>query len=437
MSAVRDTGVTLDSLLDAIDDGKLRRVVGVIEASGQRPVLEPALAALRPRLRQLRPQRPLTLHRLLTVPLERSLVDDDSPHAASAICRGRLRHWQAVVLEQLDPGLAEAATAAIDGATADDRGAIMAAGPPVWSEAGKLLATGGTPVGAGELAAEQHRVADCLALGPTLVPLLDQLLPLPTALDPEDKELVLQLVELAREGPRGRLAMLLSVLLRGSRQPWRAAGQLLELAGGVQQTGLRRMLEQLLRGHRAALEQLVEHHAQAADVPLSKFARDVERLAEALAVGDRDGRDSGAFGPGDTTELRRRAATLATDRWAAAIETVLAPLPPAQPAGRRQAQKAREAEARALATLGRAAQRLASDAGATRLIEAAIERLVDVGEARTGGQHRPVSVENARLIEILAGPDVAWCYLRPDAGFAAGPVGAQHPGRRRPLAPAD
>jgi hypothetical protein len=422
MSAIQDTDGALTGLLDTIDDKKLRRVIEVIEATGQRPVLEPALSAMRPRLRKLRPLRPLTLARLLTVPLELVLVDDDSPHVSFAIGRGRLHHWQAAALDRLDANMLEAAGHAIAGRSADDRNVALTVGRDVWPNAAKALAACDQADADSSVAAERLRVADCLAMSPTLLPLLDQLLPLPAVLDAKDKTLLAQIVELGAAGPPDRLATVGSALLRAARQPWTLAAALLDVAAVALQGRLRRELEQLLLAHRASLERLVDRHVLAAKgaaaQPTTELALDLERLADALVPADGAISDT-MVGPGDASALRQRAAAMATDHCAAVIESVLVPLPAMGSSERAAAQRVREAEARALARLAGTARRLAPACGIKRVAEVAIERLVDVGAARREGRQQPVNVEDARLIEILAGPDIAWHYLRPDDTPAA------------------
>ncbi len=418
MTEIQKLDGVLTGLLDRTDDDKLRRVVKVIEATGQRQVLEPSLAPMRARLRQLRPQRPLTLARLLTAPFELALVDDDSPHAPFAVCRGRLRHWQEVMLERLDGAVLEAAKQAAAGRTADDRFAVLEAGGTLWPAAGKALAGLAQPDAAPGVAAERLRVADLLELGPVLLPLLDRLLPIPPRLDAEAQTELAGIIDLGAAGPPDRLVTLASALLRAAPRPWMLASALLERAPGTLRDRLRGVLEQLLPALRSSLERLVDRHAEpAAGSPppsCSDLAADLERLADALVPPAGEAIDA-PFAPGDTGDVRRRAATLATARFAAVIEGVLLPLPAADLPERAAAQRSREAAARGLARLARTALRLDPEAGVRRLTEAAIERLVNDGAACQEGRRQPVGVEDARLIEILAGPDVAWRHFRPEA----------------------
>jgi hypothetical protein len=412
LTAVANEEAALVDLLAAIDDRKLGQVMRALESYGQRPMLEPALAAMRPRLRRLRPERPLTLERLLTVPFELALVADDSPHGSFVVRRGRLRHWQATVLDRLEPEIVRAATQGIAGIAAHDRIAILAAGQRLWPEAAAVLTTIDQPDEPATVALERRRVADCLTIGAMLVPLVNQLLPLPPVLDAADTTTLRQLIELGADGPSDLLGTLLSAVLRVAPRPWVTAHLLLELAPSAVRGRLRPLLEELLEEHRECLGQLVSRHAEAQDVPLDRLAADLARLAEALTVSEDTGR-SCTLDLGDTSDLRHAAAALAAERCAAALETVIASLPMPGSPERAAAVRAREVTARRTASLVQAARRLASETPPDRLVEAAVERLVDSDAGGIGGSRRPVSVDDARLIEILVGPDIAWRHLRP------------------------
>jgi hypothetical protein len=430
MSAIHGADGTLLDLLDRVDDQKLRRVIELIEASGQRPVLEPALAALRPRLRSLRPRRPLTLIRLVTAPFALALVDDASPHAFAAVRRGHLPRWQAAALDPLDPALATMVRELAATPGDDEHQAMLAAGRRLWPAAATALTTMAPAGEPAEDRLERLRVADCLALGGTLLPLLDRLLPIPALPDAEDRETLQAILAIAAEGPPDRLAIVAAMLLRAASRPWSLAAQLLELAPGALQGALRRVLERLLVAHRLDLERCLERQAEA-DTPIADYATAIERLAAALTLPE--GTAQRPLGRDDPSPLRRPAAAMAMTRFAAALDGLLLPLPPPGAPARAAAQRAREAEARALSRLGRAVRRLAPDGGIERLIEEAVERLVDAGAARGKGRQLPVGIEDARLIEILAGPDIAWHYLRPHAGPAGPGALARRPppaGRR-------
>jgi hypothetical protein len=416
LSAIHDAGVALAGLLDAIDDDKLRQVIRLVEASGQRRTLEPALATLRPRLRQLRPQRPLTLRRLLTIPLAPALDDPSDEYGSFSIPRVRLAHWQAIVLERLAPAVTEATRSAIAGRAADDEFAILDAGRHFWPEAAAALANETMPEETEIIAAERQRIADLLLLANQLVPLLGRLpLPLEPS-DSADRTTMVAILDLAQVGPPERLGVIASLLLRRMRQPAAAVQRLLDLAPLTLRPRLEVILQRLLAEHRGSLAKRVACLRADPDLPLERAVDDLAALADMLAgaAAPARGRSWGRHGPdSELAHLREAAASIARERYGATLPAILAPLPPSGAANRSVAVKAREQIARRLARLGIAARRLAPDVSLHQLTEAAIERLVDLEARRRGDGRALVTIDDARLIEILSGPDLAWHYLRP------------------------
>lgn len=490
LSALHDTGGALAGLLESIDDDKLRQVVRLVEASGQRRILEPALAALRPRLRQLRPRRRLTLTRLLAVPLapvfDGPVFDGavfggaSGPRWPFSIARERLGDWQQHLARHLDAAVAEAAGTAIEGQAADDAPAILAAGRIYWPEAAAVLAREALPGETEPIAIERGRIADLLAIADRLVPLLDRLPARVTMDDEVERATVSAIFALTPAGPPDRLGVLAALLLRRARWPADAVPWLIELAPMVSRGRLRPLLARLVTEHRAGLARWVADLGADQDLPLEAavdaFAQLADALqspaeaksAKALAGKPRAGRARAVEAPaehvrpgevragelragavlgrslekagasGDEEELRLTAATLAQERYAHSLGRVLQPLPPVDAAERAAAVKAREDVARRLAKLGGTVKRLCKAVPIHQLTEATIERLVDLdarrqsearhqggvqyrgGVGHRGGEGALVTVEDARLVEILAGPDLAWLYLRPTAG-------ARHP----------
>jgi len=413
LSALSESSGALLGLLDSIDDGKLRQVVRVVEASGQRQTLEPALEALRPRLRQLRPQRPLSLQRLLTVPFETALAADAEGVWSFAVSRSRLGLWHDEMLRKLPAAATAEAKAAIAGHSPDDLPVIVGVGRELWPLAGEALAAVERPGEAALVSVERLRVADLLAIGADLVPLLRQLPRGLAALDAVDESVLRRVLAIAEAGPEDRLGVIVTLLLRAASRPLALAGLLPRLATPALRPAITTMLERVLAEHRVSLGKLVAAHGAEPERPIEQVADDLWRIAEALTAPEGAGNDVAG------QAFRQKAAAVAQDRYEAAIETLVAPpqaaqqgLPAAGGGRGRAAVRAREARARKLAKLGRAARMRVADTPIPRLTERAIERLVDL-EAARGRAARPlVSVDDARLIEILAGPELAWRYLK-------------------------
>lgn len=216
MSALPTATAALSRLLEAVDDHKLRQVVQLVEASGQRPRLEPALAALRPRLCRLRQRRPLTLQRLLTVPFEAALARAGEPDWPFSIPRDRLHDWHELLLAGLEPATVQAAAALIEGRGADDRAAIAAAGTGLWPAAAELLAADCPPAEKPVEQTARLRAAELAAVANELVPLLWRLPPRLAALEPEDQKIVGAILALAADGHPDRPGLLATIVLRRS-----------------------------------------------------------------------------------------------------------------------------------------------------------------------------------------------------------------------------
>jgi hypothetical protein len=394
-----------------------------VEASGQRRTLEPAIATLRPRLRQLRPRRPLTLRRLLTLPFAPALDHTASGQWPYSIARERLGDWQKCLIERLDSQTIVATRAAVDGHAADDEAAVLAAGRRCWPAAAVVLAAEALPGETEMIEVERHRIADLLAIGDQLVPLLGRL-PRPLAPDDEGDQATLgALIALARTGLPDRLGVLAAALLRGARQPAAMARWLRDLAPAALRPRLHPILQRLSAEHRADLARRVADLGAATELPFEVAVAELSKLADALPAPPvatpgklPDRSPERVVQDDELTHLRHTVATLAGQRYADTIDSIMAPLPTAGAADRAAAIRAREQSARRLARLGSIVRGLATGVSIQQVTEVAIERLVDLEARRRGDGRALVTVDDARLVEILASPELAWRYLRPEAG---------------------
>ena len=217
--------------------------------------------------------------------------------------------------------------------------------------------------------------------------------------------------------------MLAASLLRQAQQPAALARWLRDLAPTALRPRLPPILQRLLGAHRADLARRVADLGAAPELLLEVAVDEFSNLADALlaptvaTLGKPLDRSPERAAPdGELTRLRHTAAALARQRYAETIDSILVRLPSAEAANRAAAVRAREEIARRLARLGSTVRRLATVVSIHQVTEAAIERLVDLEARRRGGGRALVTVDDARLIEILAGPDLAWRYLRPEAG---------------------
>ncbi len=428
LSALHDAGLGLAGLLDSIDDGKLRQVIRLIEASGQRLTLEPALAGLRPRLRKLRPERPLTLPRLLTTPFAAALDHDVGVASSFSIARQRLGYWQARITERLDPALLEAARAAIAGRSEDDTTAMIAAGRRLWPAVASVLAAEPVPDETTPIEAERLRIADLAGIAEQLVPRLASLSSSFCANDADDRATLGAILALATGAGPDRLGTLAAMLLRLARQPTALARRLPDLAPVPLRARLQSILRQLEAEHRQYLAGELARLGGDRSEPLEDAIDRLGKLADALV-----GQASAPLAEpaAELRALRHEAADLARERYATSIDTVLAPLPAVDAADRAGAIKTREEAARRLARLASIVRRLAPTTAVHELTGATVERLVDLGARCGRGAGTLVDIDDARLIEILAGPDLAWHYLRPQVGKLVAAPGAKGRTARR------
>ena len=419
MSELPKSSGSLAGLLRKVGDRKLREVVRLVETSGQRSSLEPELAVMRCRLRNLKPQRPLTIQRLLTAPFEAALIADQDDPWTFVVRRSDLEQLHVAILNTLDPTIAGKTREQLSGSTLDDDGILMETGRQLWPLAADALAATAASA-AGAMPASWERVADLLRVGPELMPLLRQLLPLPSVLQPEDRELLVAIMAVAQSGTPDRLGTVLTLLIRAAKNPKAIVQDIVDAAAQAPAVPLTPLLDQVLAEQRASIGRHIASHAQSPDMPLAQAADEAWRFAEVLADSE-TGNSGNKTQQLEETLLRERAASAAQSRYATAIEDLVASYADTDLERHKQAVQACEEAARSCARLGQAARRLKPDAPVSRLTDAVVEKLASRENGSADGAGAATSVDTARLIEILAGPEVAWQYLSERrSGGAAG-----------------
>jgi hypothetical protein len=147
-------------------DSVLQQVVAVLEAVPSRAVLDPIIEAARPRLKLLRPPRPITFARILFMPFDGAVVPLKEWSAASAkFPRPALQPIADALREAIGPE-AEQISANLGGRNFFDVLQVDAAGRTLWSEAARLAPSltlpNGLP-GAGLNAAQCRELLDLAA----------------------------------------------------------------------------------------------------------------------------------------------------------------------------------------------------------------------------------------------------------------------------------
>ena len=139
MMRLRPEARELRAALQAAPDGKLGRIIGVVDGLLDRGEADQILNPLRPRLRWLRPARPLRFSRLLALPLEGALVAPADWTGGPAEIP---RHAILPLAEALHAALGERADAiemAACGHAVSDMAAVSGLGARLWPMAGAAL----------------------------------------------------------------------------------------------------------------------------------------------------------------------------------------------------------------------------------------------------------------------------------------------------------
>ena len=233
--------------LGAVDDDKLVRIVGMLEAVNHRPGVREAVATVRPRLASLRPSRRPTLVRLFCRPFEDLLIDrEDEDLRDGRIPRRLIMPCWRLVEAHADRALMRRLGAALGECECEDERARQMIGVPLWRAAGDTLravleraredkrARAAAFQGDGPLAHHAATIAEVLEIADVLEGFRQQRPDAPIgALGHADRQaLACALVEARRRGPRKPYHLLL-VLAARMRNP----GDLLQLFGEDDELG--------------------------------------------------------------------------------------------------------------------------------------------------------------------------------------------------------
>jgi hypothetical protein len=385
----------LGNALAQASDTALGRVVGMLEAMGSPAEADVLLAGIRPRLRVLRPPRPLRLNRLLFMPMEGALVD------AAAWTRGSGRLPRSALLaiaEQLRGAAPEewrALEASTEGRSLNDGAAVGAIGRRLWALAARAMPEAPPPgwKEATGLRPEDHGVLvrKCIGIWREASPLWDAVEAAPDALP----EPLLRAAMAPFANDEALFSACLATLMQHAAAPWVVADEAGRL-GAIP----RRVADR-------ALDDVIETVAPRIDAQTpGETARMIDEACDVWLGVE-------ASTPAGRGERRRRAQQLRheADRacrtaYSAALEArLLQPMASfAQAVGDAEV-AALESTARQIRAMGLAGRRLGSAASydeADRGLPAALARLIPqcAPDALT-------RVDIARLVEIICGPEVA------------------------------
>ena len=210
------------ALAQQLDDDKLLRILGLIDRLPERGKLDRLVAPHRKRLARLRPARPLTLRRLLTVPFEAALVSPERWRPGDyRIPRSHLEAVQNTALEGISGEERRDLEAALKGHDFSEGEHVLELGRRLWPRGAEVLAEAAEScrVDAG-LRASMRLAGHLLFLGDRLPPFLWRLPPKPVrGLDPElEQELEALYLAAATRG-REALMTLLDLLVERCDSP--------------------------------------------------------------------------------------------------------------------------------------------------------------------------------------------------------------------------
>jgi len=379
--------------LAAAPDAVLAKVVAVFDGLSDRREADALLDAARPRLRRLRPPRPITFARLLFLPLDGVIVDARAwRRREGTLPRSAIPPLAAAVRDAIGAEAA-AVEAASAGRSFADHAAIDAGGRRLWRAAARAAPALALPPGWAEagLSAEDFRQAIALAGGVWRV--ADPLwaaLAVATVGPPEDLARA-ALQAAAAEGPAILAAALATLLLKAAR-PGSVAAVAAGLPGAppsLADRALAHWLEECRPEIPAAAPEAAARMAEA-------FLEAMDDL-EATPLGRRPEHRQ------RIAALRREAAEACRGTFAEAAATaVLAPLAAAGGAPDDATIAAIESTARQLRRLERAGRAL----GAAPAFDAALRQVTDrLAALRATPGANPADA--VRLVEILAGPEAA------------------------------
>ncbi len=405
--------------LSAADDEKIRQVVALLDQpalpAGANAILDP----LRPRLALLRPPRRLRFARLLFMPLEPTIVPALDWHPGdAAVPRGVLMPLAATVRAGLGSEIDEIEQAIADRVTTDQE-TIAAVGARLWPRAASILAEAPAPAD-----------WDSTGLPPTVYPplaravaavlrrtqRLQELVREATIgmVEPDPASIGALLAGLGAESPEG-FGIVVAVLL--ARLP-SAAMHIQQLVasnrGSAESALLRRALD-------AGLDRTLSHMESGGGLDvavrsasLRTVGLEVLRMAQLLRDIENEP---------DTVRHRPRLKAIRSKldlacraRFGSGLdEGLVAPLT-AQAPVTDAVQAEMESNARALRALEMAARKVGNPA----LYDALLGKAADIVGAAAGAGVL-TQVRQARLVEILAGPDAAEAVYRQRPTAAEGP----------------
>lgn len=396
--------------LSEADDDKIRKVVALLDQESTPDAANAILDSLRPRLAILRPTRRLRFARLLFTPLNEAIVPAQAWRpGVPAVPRSALAPLALTVREALGDEIVALEREIADSAIPDDD-TVAKLGNRLWPRAAAILAGVPEPVGwdatglpTAFYPAMARAIAAVLRRTGALHDLVRQTATGTVA--PDQTALQELLTGLSAESPEG-FGIVIALLLE--RLPF-AAMQIQRVVassrGSAESALLRQALDEGVDRALTRMETAAGFDGNVRNAPLRNVGQEVQRIAALLRDIESEP---------DTARHRHRLKAIRTqlnlacrDRFGAGLdEGLIAPLTAAEPVTA-VAQSGMETNARELRMLEMAARKVGNPA----LYDSLLEKAAAIVVASTNaGVLTPV--RQARLIEILAGPEAAEAVYR-------------------------
>lgn len=389
-------------------DAQVAQVVALIDKMQERGTADALIAPLRARLRQLRPDRPLRLGRLLFLPLDPVIVGGPGWRLGTAAVP---RPALGPLLEIVQRGLAERTQeieAEIQGRSRSDAAAVRRTGGLLWPQAARLLkAAASAPTDrawneaglpADAFAPVARGVACVLSQAVRLMKLLSDT---ESGLPPPAEQIGEILNYAAADSAEG-WSLMVAVLLHSLPKPDLVLRQMREVSARLQ-PALRAIAEQTIE---TVLEQVAgtDRKGGMRELGLTAAGAQVRQLAELL-----DGLSKGA-GPQRQQAIgaaRQEADANCRERFAAGLSAeLIEPLHTLRANPEPESIKSLEAAARELRRFETEARRIGGADSYDAMLRRAAREIADDGKVQLG------LVDKVRMVELLAGPEDALRLLR-------------------------
>jgi hypothetical protein len=411
----------------------IRAVVALIDRMPERGDADALIAPMRPRLSLMRDvlRRPASLGRVLAQPVEDLLVSPDAWRRGSlSVPRSVMPTAIALASDALTPAARQDIQRRLTGATMDDATAVSEAGAALWPVAAARLAeaaAGALPFGLAlpmrenDLRAALGALSETLRIAPSLAALLAAN-PRGTLASWEQVERTLRDVLAEAAGLSGEcFARAGLILMRRFMAAGPVVGLLRDVAGRSRSGEAERRLAAALDSYLAELPEQIPDPASLALLP-----HQVQQavVTDAVATIERAGAEIGTWHAERRDNLRdvqgRMAAVIRRRVPECLSAELLGPLSRIHadgfaasggPAGL----EGLEAAARAAAGMTAAARRLGSAEDLALAVRRAADTVAAFAASAPQGSpaERMGRTDLARLVEIMAGPDVAERVLAP------------------------